>query len=332
VSPRALTRFSLLCIVFAVLGASSQAVAGSAPADPSLAGSRVAITIDDIPENGDMLPGTSRAEIAAGLIKVLKDNHLHQVYGFTNGYFMDWDPAEFEIYKTWLRAGVPLGNHTYNHPNLNDVGATAFIADIEKQEQLLAKLKDFSPLLKQRFMFRYPFLDEGDTLEKRDEVRAYLAKHGYQIAEVTTDYSDWAWTDAYVRCSKAKDQKTVSWLKKNIVESADQHLRASNVISDRLFHRRVAQILLMHDGEFDVITLGAILKHWRAEGVSFISLKEALRDPVYSINPNFAYKGGSAFLEQIANSRNIAVGDLEPQTLTVDQLNQLCKAPTAPAH
>lgn len=35
-------------------------------------------------------------------------------------------------------------------------------------------------------MGRYPYLAEGDTLEKRNTIRSYLFKNGYRIAEVTT--------------------------------------------------------------------------------------------------------------------------------------------------
>jgi peptidoglycan-N-acetylglucosamine deacetylase len=327
---RALTRSSLLCAIILAFAASSRAGPKAAPVDHPLAGTRVAITIDDIPDHGSLSPGMSRKDIALGLIKALQDNQVNQAFGFTNGSFLPENPNELDILKLWLNAGYPLGNHTYDHPDLNTVGAKAFIANIAKQEHLLATLSDYSPLLRQRFMFRYPYLDEGDTLEKRDEVRAYLAQHGYQIAEVTTDYYDWAWTDAYTRCLGAHDEKSIDWMKANIRESADQHLRASNEISMRLFGHRIPHVLLMHDGAFDLLTLDGILKQWRAQGVQVISLKEALADPVYAINPNYAYKDGMNFLEQIANARHVDIDDLEPSAYSIDQLNEICK--TAPAH
>ncbi len=36
--------------------------------------------------------------------------------------------------------------------------------------------------------FRYPFVHQGDTIEKRRAVRTYLREHGYKIAEVTLDF------------------------------------------------------------------------------------------------------------------------------------------------
>jgi peptidoglycan-N-acetylglucosamine deacetylase len=326
---RALTRAALIFAVILAFAASSRAGSKAPASNESLDGTRVAITIDDIPDHGDLPPAMSRTDVAVGLIKILKDNRIDNAFGFTNGYFMPENRQELGIFKLWLNAGYPLGNHTFDHPNLNQVGAKEFIANIAKQEQLLATFSNVSPLIKERFMFRYPYLDEGDTLRRRTRVRSYLAEHGYRIAEVTTDYYDWAWTDAYTRCLSAHNQKAIDWMKAKIGDSADQHLRASNAISMRLFGRRIPHILLMHDGAFDVVTLDSILKHSRAEGVQFISLKEALADRVYEINPNYAYKDGLDFLEQIAASRHVDISDLEPAAYSIDQLNDLCKAPPA---
>jgi len=265
-------------------------------------------------------------DTARALIAALKANGIGNAYGFTNGNFMEEHPEEIAIFKQWLSAGYPLGNHTYNHPNLNQISTRAYIANIAKQDRLLAALANFSPLTKKRRVFRYPYLDEGNTLKKRNAVRAYLAKNGYRIAEVTTDYYDWAWTDAYTRCLAQHDDKSVAWLKDHVIDSADRHLRGANELSQLLFKRRIPHILLVHDGSFDTVTLGAILKHWHAQGVQFVSLDEALADPVYQINPNLAYSDGRNFLEQIAESRGIDASSFDDSTYTIERVNEVCKA------
>ncbi len=298
--------------------------------DQSLSGTRVAITIDDIPDHGDLLPDMSREDIARGMVKILKDNGIAHAYGFANGDFPRDNPDELAILKIWLSAGYPLGNHTFDHADLNQIGAINFIADISKQDRLLATLAGYSPLAKERRVFRYPYMDEGNTLAKRDKVRRYLASQGYQIAEVTADYDDWAWTDAYSRCRRLHDGRSIAWLKDNVVKSADERLRESNLIAERLFGRRIAQILLIHDGSFDVLTLDGILKHWRAEGVEFLSLKDALNDPVYRINPNVAYNDKLTFLKQVAKARHAEIGDLEDPADKIDRINDVCKAAPVP--
>jgi hypothetical protein len=46
--------------------------------------------------------------------------------------------------------------------------------------------------------FRYPYFKEGNTVEKRDGLRAFLQQHGYRIGRATIDASDWA-IDARLR-------------------------------------------------------------------------------------------------------------------------------------
>ncbi len=316
-----------LCLSLATLADAARAASGALAAAPV----RVAITIDDIPDHGDLVPGFTRADISHDIIKALKDNGISGAYGFTNGTFMEDDPREVSILKQWLAAGYPLGNHTYHHLDLTKVSAREFIKDIARQDRLLLKLASFSPLIKERHMFRFPYLDEGNTLAKRNAVRAYLEKHGYRIGQVTTDYFDWAWTDAFTRCTRQHNDAQVAWLRKNILISADRHLRDSEAISARLFNRQIPQILLIHVGVFDAIMVDDILKHWRSQGVQFISLDEALADPVYAINPNVVYDDGRDFLAQIAMARKVDIEPLVDTTYTIDNLNQMCpEKPSAP--
>ena len=315
---------SLFMIAATLLGGAVFAAPDSIAGDKLNGPVKVAITVDDIPEHGDMPPGISYEDVSHRLLKVFKDNGVDHVYGFTNGGFMEDSPEEIGILKEWLVAGYPLGNHTYSHPNINSVTTASYFADIAKQDRLLQTLSSVSPLIEKRHVFRYPFLDEGNTLEKRNAVRAYLAANGYRIAEVTIDYDDWEWTDTYSRCLAKHDDKSIKWLKDHVAEDADYHLRYSIASAKLLFNRDIPQILLIHIALFNTLTLDKILKNWRANGVQFVSLDEALSDPVYAINPNLAYENGRAFLEQIAEARKVtlAAPDL---TYSIEHLMPICK-------
>ena len=307
------------------------AIAGAASAQPDSNGRdtrsrpvKVAVTVDDVPEHGDLPPGVSREDVSRGILKALKENGIDHAYGFTNGTFMEHSPEEIEILKEWLVAGYPLGNHTYSHSELDSVTTDSYIADIAKQDRLLQTLATFSPLIQKRRMFRYPFLEEGNTLEKRKGVRAYLAANGYRIAEVTIDYYDWEWADAYSRCLDKHDDKSIQWLKDHVAESADRFLHASSANAKLLFNRDIPQILLVHITLFNALTLDKILKHWRAQGVQFVSLDEALSDPVYAMNPDLVSEGGRSFLEQFAEARKVGITPEDP-TYSFESLNKMCK-------
>ena len=315
---------SLFLVAALAIACSASAQSNSIGSDGRTHPVKVAITVDDIPEHGNLPPGVSYEDVSLLLLKVFKENGVDHVYGFTNGTFMQYSPEEIGILKEWLIAGYPLGNHTYSHLNLNSVTTSSYLDDIAKQDRLLQTLATLSPLIEKRHVFRYPYLDEGNTLAKRNAVRAYLATNGYRTAEVTIDYDDWEWTDAYTRCVAKHDDKTIKWLKDHIVESADRHLRDSKANAKLLFNRDIPQILLIHVALFNTVTLDKILKHWRANGVQFVSLDEALSDPVYAINPNMTYEGGRGFLYQIAEARNIGLTPRDP-TYSVERLMKICK-------
>jgi peptidoglycan/xylan/chitin deacetylase (PgdA/CDA1 family) len=299
-------------------------------ADHGLAGMKVAVTVDDLPAHGDLLPGVSRMDMTRGVLKALKDNGLTQVYGFANGLDIGSEPDLIDVLKEWLKAGYPVGNHSYSHADLDKVTAPEYIADIEKMDVLLKTLSPVSPLIQQRHVYRYPYLDEGNTLEKRNAVRSYLFKNGYRIAEVTIDYDDWAWNDTYIRCMTQHDSKSVAWLKVHVQDAAESRVRESKAEAEILFGRDIAHILLVHDGIFDALMLGTILKDLRSQGVKFVTLDQALADPVYKIDPDNAYSGGLAFLEEIAAARKISLDSVVDDPYTVDKLNEFCKQ--APVH
>ena len=85
------------------------------------------------------------------------------------------------------RRGRAHGSHTYSHPGLDNVTADNFDADIARNEAILRKVDPDGDW----HWFRFPFLNEGDTLEKRQQVRQFLFAHGYKIAEVSMDFEDY---------------------------------------------------------------------------------------------------------------------------------------------
>jgi peptidoglycan-N-acetylglucosamine deacetylase len=322
---------AILCIgTRAVAEPANAPVSSPKPYDQSQGPARVAITVDDIPDHADLVPGFTRMDISRDIIKALKDNGAAGAYGFTNGTFMEDNPGEIDILKLWLASGYALGNHTYHHYDLTTTSARDFVADIARQDRLLRRLSNYSPLIKYRYVFRYPYLDEGNTFAKRDTVRAYLVKHGYRIGQVTTDYFDWAWTDAFARCTRQHNAQQIAWLKQNIIVSADRHLRGSQAAAKFLFQHDIPHILLIHVGVFDAIMLDTILKHWRAEGVRFVTLDQALADPVYAINPNVVWSDGRDFLSQIAMSRKTDIDRFFDTEFTIDNLNRICPEKTPP--
>jgi peptidoglycan-N-acetylglucosamine deacetylase len=299
----------------------------------SFQGVRIAITIDDFPESGKLVEGWTRASIVDSMIAALRKSNVGSAYGFALGSYSALHPEELLILEKWRAAGYALGNHTYSHPHLNSVTVDEFVADIRREDAVLKRFDGGSQTPRQRRTLRYPYLDEGDTLQKRDSVRRYLLQNGYRVAEVTTNYDDWAWSSAYARCASAGNDSELSMLRRLVVTAADTRLAQSVQLARFLFHRDPPQVLLIHLNAFTALTLRSILAHWAAEGVQFVSLDAALADKVFQIDPKFldecaacAGAHGRPFFDRIALARHIDMERFMDRTFSVEQIDEFCAA------
>lgn len=284
----------------------------------------IAITVDDLPHHGDLPPGVTRLEIVNKMLAAFEKHHIKGVYGLINGAHVATDPDGQAVLERWVASGQLLGNHTYSHLDLGKADAASFITNIQQNDTLLAQLmgnKDFH-------VFRYPYLAEGNSQQKRDQVRQFLANEHYKIAEVTTDFFDYSWNAPYARCASKHDQAAIDWLKQSFITQSLNAITVSKTLSHTLFGRDIKHILLLHIGALDALMLDDLLTAYEEHGVKFISLHDALRDEVYQINPNVIRDRTYTFLNQIRISRGLPnppiVTELYQQ-IPEDKLDKLCR-------
>ncbi|MGB8475494.1 MAG: polysaccharide deacetylase family protein [Candidatus Acidiferrum sp.] len=279
----------------------------------------IAITVDDLPTHGEMPPGMTRSEIATNMIAAFKAEGVPPVYGFVNASKLDgsWDKAE--VLKLWTNAGFLLGSHTYSHMDLTKNSAQAFEEDIAKDEGTLEVFmgsRDWHWL-------RYPYLNEGDTLEKRRAVRKYLSDHGYKVAEVTLDFQDYLWNDPYARCMSKHDEQSIDWLKSSYLSMAKDYIAMGQKMAVLLFGRDIRHVLLLHIGAFDSMMLPSLLDSLRKQGFKIISLQEAEADPAYQTEPAAALSTGGTLLEQLVETRHL---DYPPHAdIPLAKLDAVCR-------
>jgi peptidoglycan-N-acetylglucosamine deacetylase len=283
-----------------------------------LASQQVAFTFDDLPSHGDLPPGQTRLSVAESILRTLKDQHMPAVYGFINAAKLDDHPDDLAVLKAWRAGDNLLGSHTYSHPSLNDLTPAEFEADIARNEPVLAKLMTGQDW----HWFRYPFLLEGDTLEKRHAVRAYLQQNGYQIAQVSLDFEDYLWNAPYARCVTKKDDQSIAALRTSYLATADQYITVFRELTHTLYGRDISYVLLLHIGAFDAKMLPDLINLFRQRGFTFTTLPEAMKDPVYREDPNMALKYGGAFQEQVAAARRVK---FPPNTKPYKELETACR-------
>lgn len=264
-------------------------------------GQEMAVTFDDLPAHGALPAGMTRLQIAQSILATLKRQKMPPVYGFVNGQRLGDDPSTLAALKAWRAAGQPLGNHTWAHLDLNKETAEQFEAEVVKNEPLLESLMGRADW---RWL-RYPYLHEGDTVEKRRAVRAWLSAQGYKIAQVSMDFEDYLWNEPYARCIATHDDASIAKLHDSYLAVAEQYYVVFRELSQLLYGRDVKYVLLMHVGAFDARMLPELLALYRAKGMRFISLADAMSDPAYRDDPDIGEPAGGAFLELMMRKKQI---------------------------
>jgi peptidoglycan-N-acetylglucosamine deacetylase len=265
---------------------------------------KLAITFDDLPLNGSLPPGITRAQNTRDVLAVLKKHHLPPVYGFINAKKLEGNADGAEALKLWA-AQEPVGNHTYSHMDLEQNTAEAFEQEIAENEPVLELLNAKNEWR----WFRYPYLHEGDTVEKRRAVRAYLKAHGYRIAQVTLDWEDYLWNTAYARCAAKSDKKSIEWLRSSYLSTASEFLDLGRAQSKLIFGREINYVLLMHLGAFSSTILPDAFNLLKAKGFKLVTLEEAETDPAYDTDPDVGMHDAGTLLDQLMMTKQIKYPD-----------------------
>jgi peptidoglycan-N-acetylglucosamine deacetylase len=279
---------------------------------------KIAITFDDLPLNGDLPPGVTRTEVARAAVAILKNNHAPPAYGFINAKKLEGNPDAAEALRVWA-ASESVGNHTYSHLDLNANPAEAFEREIEQNEPALELL---APDQNWRWL-RYPYLREGDTVEKRRAVRAYLTAHGYKIAQVTIDWEDYLWNSAYAHCVAKNDAKSIAWLKSSYMEFASSYLDLGRELAKLTFGHDINHVLLLHLGAYTSTILPDVLDLLKKKGFTLVTLEEAQSDPAYSSDPDAGSKYGGTLLELWMEARKIKFPPVKEKPY--QQLQEICQ-------
>jgi peptidoglycan/xylan/chitin deacetylase (PgdA/CDA1 family) len=284
----------------------------------------VAITVDDVPANGVLPHNTTRLEIAEKMLTVFKKHHIKGVYGLINGVNTQPANSDAVILQRWIDEGQLLGNHTYHHLDLAKTPAAAYIDDIRKNEPILRQyMGDHNYKY-----FRYPYLSEGNTQQRRDAVRKYLFDNHYKIAPVTVDFFEYEWSDPYARCIARHDEKAIAWLKETYLEQSLNALTIAHALSMMLYQRDIKYVLLIHINAMTTDMLDAMLTAYENQGVKFITLPEALKDDAYEFNPNIVRDRAYTFLNQVRLARKLDNPEIVEKlyaTLPEDRLETVCK-------
>ncbi len=237
----------------------------------------MAITFDD-------LPVSSRASVEQ-MVNALNKHQVPTPYGFVTGSYIYQDGTDSSskqaILDYWLQQGFPLGNHGFNHLALKRYNTPADAwRNIQMNEQALKQIDRYRPQHNER-VYRYTFLDEGFNTEIGNAFRHQLTTQGYKIAHVSINPADWVWAEKYQACRKQNNQEAMAQLKDQFIQYTLEVMKSRQEAAQMLLQREMKHILLLHANEFMGEVLEPLLVALSQSGVTFISLDEAMSDPLY---------------------------------------------------
>ncbi|MBZ5502377.1 MAG: polysaccharide deacetylase family protein [Acidobacteriia bacterium] len=197
-------------------------------------------------------------------------------------------PEGRKLLGAWDEAGHLICNHSYSHlMYMQRTSYDEFAADFLRNEPVIA------PFRQRTRLFRYPFLKEGDTAEKRDRFRALLKDHGYRVGHVTIDGSDW-----YV------DQRMDQRLKRDPAAKVEPYrdYLIAHLLDRAAFYRQLSldvlgheirHTLLVHYHEITALFLPDVIQAFERAGWEWIDASRAFADPVFQAEPKTLPAGES---------------------------------------
>jgi peptidoglycan/xylan/chitin deacetylase (PgdA/CDA1 family) len=247
---------------------------------------RIAFTMDDFDwgANSVKLNGSERNQAILSALR----SHSVKAALFVRGSNIDNDEGK-NLLRAWNNAGHLIGNHSYSHwyYHSEKITTDAFEQDILRCEALL---KDFPGFQK---FFRFPYLKEGKTAERRDAIREFLTAHGYRNGHVTVDASDW-YIDERLRKRLTKEPDAPLDPYRNFyLDHMWGHATYYDDLSQKVLGRSVKHTILVHFNLLNALFLGDLIQMFKSKGWQIVDAREAFADPVFSKQPNIVPAGES---------------------------------------
>jgi peptidoglycan-N-acetylglucosamine deacetylase len=262
---------------------------------------RVLVTVDDLPIAASALhlDPAERDRITRNLLAALRKHRIEAVGFVVSGNVSG--PADEALLELWLEAGHELGSHTHRHLDYSRTDGGAYIEDAEAGRSWMQEfLATRGRALR---LFRFPFLREGDTREKLDGMRAWLASRGLRNTPVTIDGQDWSFEAPWVKARRAGDDIRLRRLSADYQTALRLEVATYTTDGDAILERTTPQVLLLHANEVGAAQWDSLFTWMEGEGFSFAPAAEVLADPAIASLPDFVGRYGGSHWYRIRQER-----------------------------
>ena len=200
------------------------------------------------------------------------------------------DNAEGKVLLSkWNDKGHMISNHSYSHSYFHSkkISLDVFENDFLRCDSIINNYSGYSKL------FRYPYLKEGDTPEKRNGFRIFLHDLGYNQGYVTIDASDWYIDSRAVDTLKVNPGLDLTPYKEYYISHIYGRAMFYDSLAVKLTGRHIKHTLLLHHNFINAQFLGELLNHFSKNGWELINASDAFKDEIFSKAPDILPAGES---------------------------------------
>ncbi len=244
----------------------------------------IALTFDDATRgDGPVLTGEQRtAELIESMERAGVDGAMFFV---TTRNVQRQGDAGVARLRAYTAAGHTLANHSHTHPWLHRTDVDDYVADVDTAIEFLAELEDVEPL------YRYPFLDEGRAVDKRDRLREALAERDLANGYVTVDTYDW-YIDSLLReAHKADVEVDMDKLRDLYVDVIVRSTEFYDALAQETLGRSPHHVLLLHENDVAALFVDDLVERLREHGFHIIPATVAFDDPIADREPDTLFLG-----------------------------------------
>jgi peptidoglycan-N-acetylglucosamine deacetylase len=241
----------------------------------------IALTFDDAPRGDTQY--FSGKERTAKLVSALRSAQVREAAFFCNTHSLNKDG--WKRVQRYSASGHLIANHTHAHSDFHQTSLQSFTEDFEIAHRKLSFFPTF------RKWFRFPYLREGETVAKRDSMRAYLKKRGYVNGYVTVDTYDWYMDSLFQKALQRGKPLDLSFWESRYVKVLSEGVEFYNALAERSLQRSLRHVLLLHENDLAALFVPTLAKALRAKGWKIVTASHAYRDPIATEIPDTLHLG-----------------------------------------
>lgn len=166
--------------------------------------------------------------------------------------------------------------------------------------------------------FRFPYNDLGADSGQYDSITQYLFRTNYIIAPFTIESSDYIFNSLYEYYRNLGQIEKADSIAHTYVNFTLTLFEFFEELSKEQFNRPIKHIYLCHDSPINAKFLPVLVDKLRSRGYSFISLDEALKDPVYESRIYYKGKWGFSWIYRWMNDPEKRTALMKKEPFLID--------------